>query len=66
MLNHLTNIQRLPCILLSVDFTLHKLNLFIGTKYTLLLYFQGGFVPNARKKVILLSYIKIIKHQYMQ
>ena len=25
-----------------------------------------GFVPNVRKKTILLSYIKIIKHQYMQ
>ena len=36
----LANIQRWPCILLSVDFTLHKINLFIGTKYTLLLYFQ--------------------------
>ena len=40
MLNHflwkrvsfkLADIQRWPCILLSVDFTLHKINLFIGT-----------------------------------
>ena len=29
----LANIQRWPCILLSVDFTLHKINLFIGSKY---------------------------------
>ena len=30
--------------------------------------YNEGFVPNAWKKIILLSYIKIIKHQsqYMQ
>ena len=47
MLNHLfmeegpvsfklANIQRWPCILLSVDFTLHKINLFIGEKMIIL------------------------------
>ena len=47
MLNHLfmeegpisfklANIQRWPCILLSVDFTLHKINLFIGERMIIL------------------------------
>ena len=32
VLFELANIQRLPCILLSVDFTLHKINLFYVLK----------------------------------
>ena len=47
MLNHLfmeegpvsfklANIQRWPCILLSVDFTLHKITLFIGERMIIL------------------------------
>ena len=47
MLNHLfmeegpvsfklANIQRWPCILLSVDFTLHKINYFIGERMIIL------------------------------
>ena len=66
MLNHfflwkrvsfkMANIQRWPCILLSVDFTLHKINLFIGTKIfsserMIILHagYNEGFVPNAQK-----------------
>ena len=53
------NIQRRPCILLSVDFTLHKINLFISTKIfsgerMIILHagFNEGFVPNARKIIL--------------
>ena len=51
----LANIQRWPCLLI-VDSTLHKINLFIGTKYhfrerMIILHagYNEGFVPNARK-----------------
>ena len=59
MLNHLfmeeglvsfksANIQHWPCILLSVDFTLHKINLFICERMIIILAgYNEGFVPNA-------------------
>ena len=59
MLNHLfieespvlfklTNIQRWPCTLLSVDFTLHKINLFIGERMIMLhAGYNEGIVPKA-------------------
>ena len=53
----MANIQRWPCILLTVDFTLHKINLLIGTKIfsgermiILQARYNEGFVPNAQKK----------------
>ena len=78
MLNHflwkrvsfkLANIQRWACILI-VDFTLHKINLFIGTKYALLermiilhTGYNEGFVPNARKNhfITYKTYFPILK-----
>ena len=81
MLNHflwkrvsfkLANIQRWPCILLSVDFTLHEINLFYILKYFQVKecsYFMLGTMRDSyptHEKIILLSYIKIIKHNYVQ
>ena len=46
----LANIQRRPCISLSVDFTLHtcKINLFISERMIILhAEYNDGFVPNA-------------------
>ena len=44
----LANIQRWPCILLSVDFTLHRINLLICERMIILhAGYNEGFVPNA-------------------
>ena len=44
----LDNIQRWPCILLSVDFTLHRIDLFIGERMIILhAGYNEGFLPNA-------------------
>ena len=44
----LANIQRWPCILLSLDFTLHKINLFISERMIRIhAGYNEGFVPKA-------------------
>ena len=65
MLNHLANIQRWPCILLSVDFTLHK-KIYSLVLNILYFYIFRRYSYPTHEKIILLSYIKIMKHQYMQ
>ena len=46
--NQIGKHQRSPCILLSVAFILHKINLFIGERMTILhAWYNEGFVQNA-------------------
>ena len=62
---------------MSVDFTLHKINLFyvlnmlnnIFSGERIVILHAGTAMRDSyptHEKIILLSYIKIIKHQYMQ
>ena len=48
----LANIQRWPCILLSLDFTLHKINLFISER---MIIFHAGYIGDSYQRLKLCS-----------